>query len=69
MIKQIKASEITGIPPGSRIRIVDVEYIRAEDHPGNHYTEIIFNPVDGWFGVWYRLVSMDDMVDLLFVPR
>lgn len=69
MIKQIKASEITDLPPGSRIRIADVEYIRASDHPGNHYTEIVFCPADGWFGVWYRLVSMDDMVDLLFVPR
>ena len=60
----MKAEEIENLPPGSRVRINGVEWVRmADSYDG--FDSGIFNPEDGDWMRWYALCRANDEVELV----
>jgi hypothetical protein len=59
----MRAEEIENLPPGSRVRINGVEWVRmADSYDG--FDSCILNPEDGDWMRWYALCLANDEVEL-----
>ena len=61
----MKAEEIDKLPPGSRVRIHGVEWVRMADSNYDSFYSGIFNPKNGAWNRWYVLCRMSDEVELV----
>ena len=62
---KIKAQEITDLPPGSRVRLLDREWVRMTDWPDLHVMEYICDPQSGHIYHWASLCYYEDEVELI----
>lgn len=62
---KIKAREITALPPGSRVRLLDREWVRMTDWPERHIYGAICDPASGEWSDWSSLCYCEDEVELI----
>jgi len=62
---KIKARDIDSLPPGSRVRLLDREWVRMQDAPSMHFTGGLFCPVTGEWSEWYSLCYGEDEIKLI----
>ena len=61
----MKAKEIDALPPGSRVRLLDREWVRMTDWPERHISGAICDPASGEWSEWSSLCWMEDEVELV----
>ncbi len=56
------ADQIDTLKPGTIIEIGGRKYIRMEDSPHRHIEGYIFDPQNGWWGHWSRIMDGECLV-------
>jgi hypothetical protein len=61
---KIKARDIDSLPPGSRVRLLDREWVRMTDWP-RHISGAICDPTSGEWSEWSSLCYGEDEIELI----
>jgi hypothetical protein len=62
---KIKARDIDSLPPGSRVRLLDREWVRMTDWPERHISGALCDPASGEWSGWSSLCYCEDEIELI----